>query len=451
METDLSSVKEQLKENLDEKSYSLWMKPLQFTDLDGDTISVGCPNRFSRNWVEENYSSLIQTQFSRAGHTNQKIIFRILPNKRKNNNPSMAINTDSRQLILPNMPKRAHRGEKFLNARFTFDKFVVGKCNEFAYSVSRSLADDSSVSYSSLFLLGETGLGKSHLIQAIGNSIMQKRPGVRFIYLTAEDFTNEMIFALRNNKIEEFKNKYRKLCDILLLEEMHFLSGKEKTQVELGYTLDSLFNAGKKVIFTSPLKPKEIPNMKSMLSSRLTSGILTNIEKPDFETRLSILKQKAAERGISLHNKVAQYIAENLSQDIRQLEGALDSIKANSFFLKKEVNMCLATEIVRQLIPEKKSATVEDIQQLVCKYFKLDTEQLRSKSRKKIISYPRSIAIHLSRKFTDKSLQAIGVSFKRNHSTILYDDEKVKKNLQTDNDLKKEVEFFCRQIEAGAS
>ncbi len=447
MQTDWNHVKEFLKEVMDEKSYSLWVKPLQFIDSGEGTICVGCPNKFSRNWVQENYSSLFHSQLSKAGLSDHKLILKVLPNRELNKLLPYGGNGNGKQLTIPNMPKKIRVGEKYLKARFTFDKFVVGECNEFAYLVSQALADDSNFSYSSLFLLAKTGLGKSHLIQAIGNSILQKKPTAKVLYITTEDFTNEMIYALKNNQIEQFKNKYRKVCDVLLLEELHFLGGKEKTQIELGYTLDSLFNDEKRVIFTSPLKPEEMPGMKKMLISRLDSGVMTSIEKPEFHTRLKILKQKAIERKISLPEDVAHFLAENVTQDIRQLEGSLDSLNASSFFLKKKMNIDLATEIVKQLIPAKHLARVEDIQKIVCKYFKIDIEALKSKSRKKIISYPRKIAIYLSRKYTDKSLEFIGRSFNRNHSTVLYDEEKIKKNIKIDSSIRREVEFLCLQIE----
>jgi len=447
METVWNNIKIVLKEVMDKKNYSLWVKPLQLLDSDEGTICLGCPNKFSRNWVQENYSSLFQSQLSKLGLNDPKVIFKILPPRELIKLNPNGGNGNGRQLSLPNIPKKIRAGEKYLNARFTFDRFVVGECNEFAYSISKALANGSHCPYSSLFLMAQTGLGKSHLIQAIGNTILQKKPMAKVLYITTEDFTNEMIYALRNNIITQFKNKYRKVCDVLLLEELHFLSGKEKTQIELGYTLDSLFNDEKMVIFTSPLMPEEIPNMKKMLISRFTSGVITSIKKPGFHTRLNILKQKALEREISLPEDVACFMAENLTQDIRQLEGSLDSLKAISFFLKKEIKVDLAKEIVKQLIPSKHLATVEDIQKIVCKYFKIDRDALKSKSRKKIIAYPRSIAIYLCRRYTDKSLESIGRSFNRNHSTVLYDEEKIKKNIKIDDGVRREVEFLCRQIE----
>jgi len=447
METVWNHLKELLKEAMDEKSYSLWVKPLQLLDSGENTISLGCPNKFSRNWVQENYSSLFHRQFSKAGLNDHKLILKVLPRGELPKLLPVGGNGNGKQLTLPNMPKKPRAGAKYLNGRFTFDKFVVGECNEFAYLVSKAIADDSRYPSRSLFLLAKTGLGKSHLIQAIGNSILQKRPTAKVLYVTTEDFTNEMVFALKNNLIDQFKNKYRRVCDILLLEEVHFLSGKEKTQIELSYTLDSLFNDEKKVIFTSPLTLEEIPGMKKMLISRLTSGVVTSIEKPGFHTRLEILKQKARERKVSLPEDVACFLAENITQDVRQLEGILASLEAISFYLKKEINMDLAKETVKQLIPARHLATVEDIQKIVCKYLKIDLEALKSKSRKKTISYPRCIAIYLCRRYTDKSLEFIGRSFKRNHSTILYDYEKTKKNIRIDGSIRREVEFLCRQIE----
>jgi len=282
MQTVWNNLKTILKDTMDTKNFSLWVKPLQFLDADEGTVYLGCPNKFSRNWMQEHYSSLFQSQLSNVGCNDHKVIFKVLPHKESIKRNHNGGNGNGRQLILPKMPKKIRAGEKYLNARFTFNKFVVGECNEFAYSVSKALANGSHSPYSSLYLMAQTGLGKSHLIQAIGNTILKKKPSSKVLYITTEDFTNEMIYALRNNLITQFKNKYRKACDVLLLEGLHFLSGKEKTQIEIGYTLDSLFNDRKMVIFTSPLMPEEIPNMKKMLTSRFTSGVITSIENPIF-------------------------------------------------------------------------------------------------------------------------------------------------------------------------
>jgi chromosomal replication initiator protein len=447
MEAAWNQVREALKGVMDEKSFTFWVKPLKLLDSDERVTRLGCPNRFFRNWIKENYSALFHSQFSRLGLKGHKVTFKVLPHRDLLDHKPHGGNGNGKQLLLPNIPVKARAGDRYLIERFTFDKFVVGESNEFAYSVSKALANDASCPYSSLLLLGQTGLGKSHLAQAIGNSILKKKPTLRVHYITAEEFTNEMIFALKNNLIDQFKTKYRRACDVLLLEELHFLSGKEKTQIELGYTLDALFTDRKKVIFTSSLPLEEIPKMKKMLTSRLSSGVLTSIEKPGFQTRLDILKQKAVERSISLPDEVAFYLAENLTQDVRQLEGALVSLEAISFFLKKEINLDLSRETLKQILPAKPLATIKEIQGVVCKYFKVDLEALKSKSRKKFISYPRSAAIYLCREYTDSSLERIGLSFNRNHSTVLYDYEKIKKNIKIDESVRKEVEFLSRKIE----
>jgi chromosomal replication initiator protein len=451
METAWNRAKESLKESMDQKSYALWVKPLRFLDSDAGAIYLGCPNKFTRSWLQENYAALFRRQLSNAGLNGHKLIFKVLSDRDLPKFHPNGSNGNGKQLTLPTMPKKIKAGDKYLNSRFTFDRFVVGECNEFAYSVSKALANESHFPYTSLFLLAKTGLGKSHLIQAIGSSILQRKPTAKVLYITTEDFTNEMGSALRNNLIDQFKNKYRRSCDVLLLEELHFLGGKEKTQIELGYTLDTLFNDGKMVIFTSPLKPEEIPNMKKMLISRLTSGVITSIEKPGFQTRVDILNQKARERDISLPEEVIHFLAENITQDIRHLEGGLDSLKAISFFLEKEINVDLAKQTIKQLIPAKHCATVEDIQRIVCQCFKIDMEALTSKSRKKAVSYPRSIAIYLCRKYTEKPLESIGRSFNRTHSTVLYDDEKIRRAIRIDDTVRREVEFLCRQIEETVS
>lgn len=448
MEAIWSNIKNDIRSAIDEKSYFLWLKPLKYIGSNEKDLYLECPNTFSRDWIQENYSSIIYDHLYKAGVKNRALVFKVSSLKKQPQLGPAGNGSNARQLTIPNIIKKPGNGSsRILNKRFTFDSFVVGACNEFAYSLSRALANDAHISYSSLYLLSETGLGKSHLMQSIGNSLLYKNPGEKVLYLTLEDFMNEMVLSLKNKSMEQFKNKYRKSCDVLLLEDMHFLSGKKKTQTELSYTLDTLFNDGKKVIFTSPLPPKEIPDMESMLASRLTSGIITNITKPDFSTRLKIIKQKTQERNMVVPENVASYLAENLVNDIRQIEGALDYLKANSFLMKIKIDMSLAKEIVKNIAPFKKIIKIEEIEELVCKYFRITHEELRSKSRKKIITYPRGIVIYLCRKYTDKSLKYIGGLLNRNHATVLYEDEKIKRHMKNNEPIRKEVEFLCRQIE----
>jgi chromosomal replication initiator protein len=324
----------------------------------------------------------------------------------------------------------------------------VGKCNEFAYSASKALALERHPPYSSLFILANTGLGKSHLSQAAGHAILKNDPNLRVYYITAEDFVNEMIYALRNNRIDEFKNKYRRSCDVLLLEEVHFLGGKEKTQLELGYTLDALSNDRKRIIFTSSLLPKDIPNLTKGLSSRLTSGIITTLEKPGYQTRVKILEKKSAEQNLVLSEEIIHLLAKNLTGDIRQMESALSCLKAKSELMKANMDVPLAKDVLCCHVPVPGAIAMEDIRKLVCQYFKVDPHLLKSKSRKQIHAYPRNVYVYLCRQHTDKTVEEIGKSLNRKHSTVLYASEVIEHKMKVDPRVRNQVNFLSEKLKA---
>jgi chromosomal replication initiator protein len=334
-----------------------------------------------------------------------------------------------------------------LNHDFTFDRFVVGQCNEFAYSASRALAHGSPVDTHRLLMLANTGLGKSHLTHAIAHSILQENPRSRLYYMTAEDFTNEMIASLKTNRIEAFKDKYRRGCDVLLLEEMHFLGGKQKTQIELGYTLDALASENKSVILTSSLAPKDIPRMSRELSSRLTSGLVTAIKGPEFKTRVKILYQKATEHGLVLGDEIIQFLASRLTRDVRQMESALKCLKARTELVKARIDLDLAREVVNCLVSKEDAIGLEEIRELVCRYYKVEPAILRSKSRKKVHATPRNIYAYLSRRHTDETIQSIADSINRSHSTVVYASELVEHRMKTDPNMNRQVDFLSKKLE----
>ncbi|MBW2027537.1 MAG: chromosomal replication initiator protein DnaA [Deltaproteobacteria bacterium] len=437
-------VKEQMKDELPEHSFAMWIAPLRYLEEREDTLVLGCPNKFSLNWISENYRALMEEKLDKVGDKSRRISLKTSAPRRENT-PLPFLETPQ-QLRLPRIEGPSSHQKRCLNDQFTFDRFVVGKSNEFAYSVSRAITQDGTWPYSHIFLVANTGLGKSHLSQAIGNAILDGDPKVRVLYLTAEDFINQMIFALKGNRIEEFKNKFRRSCDVLLLEEVHFLSGKEKTQAELEHTLDALANDNKKLIFTSSLLPKHIPHLKKGLSSRLTSGIITRIEPPDYHTRLRIIERKSGEEGLSLRSDVIEMLAKCLEGDIRQIESALKCLKAKSELLKERINKDLARDILQCHAPLKKTITVEDIQALICKYFKVDPIMLRSKSRKKLHSYPRNIYVYLCRLFTDSTVQDIGDTINRNHSTVLYSSEVIEHMIKKDAKVRNHVDFLKQKL-----
>jgi len=437
-------VKNQIKVEIPEKSYSLWINPITCLDKKDNTLILGCPNKFSLNWLMENYMGIMEEKLDRIGKGHYKLALKVkAPEKRK---PTPDIFKVHNQLTLPNMPAEIKNGRKRFNNNFTFDRFVVGDCNKFAYAASKALATDGDWPCEPLFLFANTGLGKSHLTHAIGHAILERDPKVRAYYITAEDFVNEMIFALKNNRIEEFKNRYRRSCDVLLLEEVHFLGGKEKTQIELGYTLDILANNHKKVIFTSSLLPKDIPNMAKELSSRLTSGIITTIEKPDYETRVKILEKKSSEQNLSLSEETIHLLAKHLSRDVRQMESALRCLRAKSQLLNAKVTPDLAREVIKCHVSDQSGISIEDIKKIVCNYFQVDPETLQSKSRKKIYSYPRNLYVYLCRHHTGATLEEIGRSIDRNHSTVLYASEVIAHKLKVDSKVKNQVDFLTQKL-----
>ena len=445
MEAIWEDVKEQIKSELSQSSFSLWIKPLTFSREKDGTIVLACPNKFSKKWVAENYADLIQKRLCSAVGTDCAIGFRVEPAKRKILPPPLVANAG--QLMLMDVPGKLANGHRNLNTNYTFDRFVVGRSNEFAYSATKALAEGGAWNYHSLLMLANTGLGKSHLSHAVGNAILNQNPSSRIYYITAEDFTNEMVYSLKQGRIEAFKNKYRHSCDVLLLEEIHFLSGKEKTQLELGYTLDVLANENKKIIFTSSLAPKDIPSMSRELTSRLTSGLITSIGKPDYETRVKILTRKALELKLVLSDDILALLARNLNYDVRQMESALKSLKAKSELLKAKINLELAKEVLGCLVSPDRNIGLKDVEKLVCKYYRIDPELLRSNSRKKIHAYPRNIYLYLCRQHTDETLENIADSVNRSHSTTLYASEVIDRKMKADPQIRNQIRFLSQKIE----
>jgi len=444
-----NSLREQIRASLPEKSYALWISPISLLEESGDTLLLGCPNKFSLNWVMENYRELIQEKLAQLSEGRCKLSLRVgAPGNRP---PAGGPGDGAEQLVLPNLPVMPRRGCRPLNHGFTFERFVVGRCNEFAYSASRAFAQGDSFAYNPMLILSNTGLGKSHLSQAVGHAMLETNPGMRVHYVTAEDFVNEMVSSLKSNSIQEFKDKYRRSCDALLLEGVHFLSGKEKMQMELGYTLDALANSRKKIIFTSSLLPKDIPNLSRELTSRLTSGLITTLEKPEYETRLKILEKKAAEEKLKVSGEILHLLAEKLTGDIRQMESALRCLKAKSDLLNVKMDTGLAREVLRCLVPEQSAASLEDIRSLVCRYFKLDPSVLDSKSRKAVHTYPRNVYVYLCRQHTSVTVEEIGRSIKRNHSTVLYACEVMEQKMKEDAKVKNQLDFLSQKLKDGSN
>ncbi|UCD87695.1 MAG: chromosomal replication initiator protein DnaA [Desulfobacterales bacterium] len=443
MKSAWNQVKTQIHKKLPHHTFMVWIEPLELIDLRDDEVVLGCPNTFARKWVMNHYIDLIKAEVKRVWEISCRITLEVL----EWHSDYGGYHQDEEQLPLPRVSKGQHAPTLF-HKDFTFEQFVVGSCNSFAYEAALATACGGDGYRDSLFLLSQTGLGKSHLSQAIGNHVLNENSTLRVCYVTAEDFTNGMVQALRQDNIEQFKERYRRQCDVLLLEDVQFLSGKEKTQCELGYTLDALLTAGKKLIFTSSHLPDDIPKLDGKLASRLSSGIISTIESPDYETRVRIIGKKAASKSLKIPKDVVEYLAAALTQNVRQLESGLIGVAAKASLLKLPIDVKLAESVVRNIARRSQEITIASIQKLVCKYYKMSMEELLSRSRQRSIAQPRQIAMYLSRRYTGKSLQTIGRSFNRYHATTLHAVGAVERLIREQGPVQKQVEFLSRRLES---
>ncbi len=429
-------------------SYKMWIEPLEFKRDDNNYIILTCPNYFSKKRVQEHYSSLVEKELAKILGNSCKVSYEIAEKNQKKKEKKTKIKHSEFQLCLPNMRVQSSTG-RLLRKDFTFDRFIVGNNNDFAFSAALSLACKKDTGRNSLYLLSDTGLGKSHLSQAIGHHILSRFPSDRVYYITAEDFANEMISAFKNDSIEIFKERYRNQCDVLILEDIHFLTGKNRTQIELALALDYLLNAQKKIIFTSCYLPGDIPKMNEQLRSRLCCGMIPKIDPPDFRTRTKILKVKADEKKCNIPPEVVEYLASELNENVRQLESGLIGVSAKSSLLGAPIDLNLAQSVVKNITRSKKKINIDSIKKLICKHYNISVEDIVSRSRKQSIAKPRHIAIYLSRKYTDQTLQAIGRSFNRYHATALRSIGTVKKAVEKDVTIRKQVAYFCEKLESG--
>ena len=424
--------------------FRMWIEPLKLTKCDNNSFYLASPNFFSKKRVLEHYGDLITAEISRAAGKSCRCLIDVLATDTLPKNKF----SEDFQLPLPNMNPRPYNG-RLLRTDFTFDHFVVGGNNDFAYSASLSMASKKNSLPNALFLLSKTGMGKSHLSQAIGHYILSEHPLDRVYYMTAEDFSNEMVYAYRHDSINAFKGKYRDQCDVLLLEDVHHLSGKERTQIELAMTLDTMFESHKKIILSSCCLPGEIPKLNDKLRSRLSGSLISNIDPPDFKTRVRILEKKAKLNGCQIPENVIDYLASELTEDVRQLESGLIGITAKSSLLGMPVDLGLAESVVKNIIRNREKITIDTIKKLVSKYYTISVKDIVSSSRKQAIVRARQIAIYLSRKYTDAPLQAIGKSFNRYHATAIHSIGAVERALKEKGPIQKQVEFLCDKLESG--
>ncbi|TCS80824.1 chromosomal replication initiator protein DnaA [Tepidibacillus fermentans] len=425
-------------------SFETWLQSTQASSLIKDQLTIIAPNEFARDWLESRYSILIQETLYEITGENFKIKF-IIPSTTE---MDFIPDPTPKKKIVPPTEDEDSQYKSILNPKYVFDTFVIGAGNRFAHAASLAVAEAPAKAYNPLFIYGGVGLGKTHLMHAIGHYVIQHNEKAKVLYISSEKFTNEFINAIRDNKTVEFRNKYRNI-DVLLIDDIQFLAGKESTQEEFFHTFNALHEANKQIIISSDRPPKEIPTLEDRLRSRFEWGLITDIQPPDLETRIAILRKKAKAENLDIPNEVMIYIANQIDTNIRELEGALIRVVAYSSLINKDMSVELAAEALKDIIPsaKPKEITIHSIQKAVAEYYGLKLDDLKAKKRTRAVAFPRQVAMYLTRVLTDLSLPKIGEDFGgRDHSTVIHAYEKIMSELKTDTELQQAIKALTDKI-----
>ncbi|MGB7998621.1 MAG: chromosomal replication initiator protein DnaA [Anaerobacillus sp.] len=437
----------EIEKKLSKPSFETWLKSTSANRMEGDTIIITAPNEFARDWLESRYSSLITETLLELTGSELQAKFIIPQNQ---SDTDLDLEQSMKKKPKAN-PAQDEHPQSVLNSKYTFDTFVIGSGNRFAHAASLAVAEAPAKAYNPLFIYGGVGLGKTHLMHAIGHYVIEHNPNAKVVYLSSEKFTNEFINSIRDNKTVNFRNKYRNV-DVLLIDDIQFLAGKEQTQEEFFHTFNALHEESKQIVISSDRPPKEIPTLEDRLRSRFEWGLITDITPPDLETRIAILRKKAKAEGLDIPNEVMLYIANQIDTNIRELEGALIRVVAYSSLINQDMNADLAAEALKNIIPSSKPRviTIHDIQTVIGDQFSVKLEDFAAKKRTKSVAFPRQIAMYLSRELTDFSLPKIGEEFGgRDHTTVIHAHEKISKLVDSDQGFQKKLQDIVEQLKNG--
>ena len=431
---------EVIKSELTEVSFNTWLKTIEPISYKNNQIILGVPNVFTRGILEARYTVLISNALIEVTGEETNIKFST-PNDEIQNNADDNNNNKS---------KTGNISSAHLIPKYTFETFVIGNSNRFAHAASLAVAEAPAKAYNPLFIYGGVGLGKTHLMHAIGHFILTQNPKLKVMYVSSEKFTNELINSIRDDKNVEFRNRYRNI-DVLLVDDIQFIAGKERTQEEFFHTFNALHESSKQIIISSDRPPKEIPTLEDRLRSRFEWGLIADIQPPDLETRIAILRKKADLENLEVPNEVMHFIATKIQSNIRELEGALIKIVAYSSLIgQQEISIDLANEALKDLISSAlpKKVTIKDIKEVVGSYYNIRIEEFNSKKRTKAIAFPRQVAMYISRELTDLSLPKVGEEFGgRDHSTVIHAVDKITEGIKEDINLKNTVDNLVKEIE----
>jgi chromosomal replication initiator protein len=431
----LAKIEERVGSNI----IDLWFRPIKLSQFKEQQATIEIPNRFFKDWIEDNYPDIITESIGAIMGVpvmvRYKIAERMDPTVRK-----MDMRLETRR------QKLASRGI-YLNPKYTFEKFVIGQSNQFAHAAAKAIAEAPGRIYNPFFIYGGVGLGKTHLITAIGNAVIDKKPDISVIFVSAEQFTNEVVSAIRHEKMGELKEKYRNL-DLLLLDDIHFIANKTQTQEEFFHTFNTIYERQKQIVISSDRPPKEIGAVTDRLRSRFSMGLIADIQPPELETKVAILQRKAETEKIFVPEDVAYYLASKVKSNVRELEGCLIRLGAQSSLTGRPINKDMAKHILQDLIEDdEKPVTTDHIQKIVAEHLGIKLSDMKAKKRTKEVALPRQIAMYLSKQLTNLSLSDIGKNFGgKDHATVIYACKQIEEKRAKDEASNRMIESLIRKI-----
>ena len=429
-----SQVLARIEQVVDRSEYDAWLAPTRFMGQKGDTLDIAVPSQRYVDEIRERFGAQIRGYLNEVSPERVQINFVVDGKAAFDPAPQAA-------------PPKDELPTATFNPRYRFDSFVVGNSNQLAFAASKSIAENPSGSFNPLFIYGGAGLGKTHLIQAIGQQIRENRPRLKIAYMSADSFVTELITSIRYDKMQSFRDRYRSI-DALLLDDIQFIAGKERTQEEFFHTFNALYEAQKQIVFTSDRPPKEIPTLEERLRSRFEWGLTADIQPPDLETKVAIIRKKAEDKGLQIPQEVALFIAERVRSNVRELEGHLNKIAVFASLAGKMVNIDIAKEALKDVLSkEDKPITPTEILRVVAAHYGLKVTDIKQKSNAKTIAFPRQVAMYLCKDLTDLSYPEIGKLFgDKHHSTVMYSVQQIKKMMDADAQFARTVEGLAKQF-----
>lgn len=427
-----------LEKKLNKHSFETWLKSIKPLGCYNNRLVIEAPSHFSKSWLTDRYAPMIKNVFQEISKQETEVQFVLSGEIEDTPNLNKKTNKDNYEEL-----NLAH-----LNPKYTFDSFVVGNSNRFAHAACLAVAELPAKAYNPLFIYGGVGLGKTHLMHAIGQYTLENSNKKKVSYASSEQFTNELINSIRFDKTVEFRNKYRSM-DILLVDDIQFLAGKESTQEEFFHTFNTLYEANKQIIISSDRPPKDIPTLEDRLRSRFEWGLITDIQPPDLETRIAILRKKAQQENLPIPDECIYFIADNIQSNIRELEGALIRVIAYATLNHEEINADLTSEVLKDMLPTRKPKQITSalIQEVVASYYNIRIEDFKAKKRTRLVAFPRQIAMYLIRELTDLSLPKIGEAFGgRDHTTVIHACDKINTQLNQNVDLQEKIKELIELI-----